>query len=261
MYFNKHYIVFLPLLYLFTVFGFRAGSKCLRYTQRYGCNNCQCNVHEISQGNPYSNTSYAKVISSSDVFLPSSQELTEYPEEPLVLTNLPYLNAQDKMILAAGGMIQKQQRDGYRGSGSVVLDIKCSPNVVFDTLTQIAMYENMIPIVKSSKIISSDGISTLAEFALTKFLLRANVKHTVIPNERIVKFILDETQINIMVKEAEGFWHVEVPIDRPAGYCRVYLSAQVLTDAIVPPLLLDYSVSRALSRATQWLKPFFFVRK
>jgi len=220
-------------------------------------------VPEISHGESYSNTSYAKVLSSGDVLLPSSQEpydVTEKPSKPSVLTNLPYLNAQDKMILAAGGMIQKQQRDGYRVSGSVVLDIKCSPNVVFDTLTQIAMYENMIPIVKSSKIISSDGISTLAEFALTKFLLRANVKHTVLPNERIVKFILDETQINIMVKEAEGFWHVEVPIDRPAGYCRVYLTAQVLTDAIVPPLILDYAVSRALSRATKWLKPFFAQR-
>jgi ribosome-associated toxin RatA of RatAB toxin-antitoxin module len=201
--------------------------------------------------------SYAKVLSSGDVLLPSSQEPYE---EPLVLTNLPDLNAQDKMILAAGGMIQKQYRDGYRGSGYVVVDIKCSPNVVFDTLTQIAMYENMIPIVKSSKIISSDGISTVAEFALSKFLLRANVKHTVLLDQRLLNFSLDENQINLVVKEAEGFWHVQVPTDRPAGYCRVYLSAQVLTDTMVPPLILDYAVSRALSRATKWLKPFFVQR-
>jgi ribosome-associated toxin RatA of RatAB toxin-antitoxin module len=237
-------------------------------------------VPEISHGEPYSNTSYAKVLSSGDAsenhssqnvgsphifksianenaLLPSSQEPYE---EPSVLTNLPYLNVQDKMILAAGGMIQKQYRDGYRGSGYVVVDIKCSPNVVFDTLTQIAMYENMIPIVKSSKIISSDGISTVAEFALSKFLLRANVKHSVLPDQRLLKFSLDENQINLVVKEADGFWHVQVPTDRPAGYCRVYLSAQVLTDTMVPPLILDYAVSRALSRATKWLKPFFSER-
>jgi ribosome-associated toxin RatA of RatAB toxin-antitoxin module len=217
---------------------------------------------EISKG---SNTSYAKVLSSGDVLLPSSheydgQEDQEEPSKPLVLTNLPDLNAQDKMILAAGGMIQKQYRDGYRGSGYVVVDIKSSPNVVFDTLTQIAMYENMIPIVKSSKIISSDGISTVAEFALTSLFIRANVKHTVLPDKRLLKFILDENQINLVVKEAEGFWHVQVPTDRPAGYCRVYLSAQVLTDTMVPPLILDYAVSRALSRATKWLKPFFAQR-
>jgi ribosome-associated toxin RatA of RatAB toxin-antitoxin module len=217
-------------------------------------------VPEISNG---SNTSYAKVLSSGDVLLPSSHEPYDGPDEPSkpsVLTNLPDLNVQDKMILAAGGMIQKQYRDGYRGSGYVVVDIKCSPNVVFDTLTQIAMYENMIPIVKSSKIISSDGISTVAEFALTSFLIRANVKHSVLPDQRLLKFSLDENQINLVVKEAEGFWHVQVPADRPAGYCRVYLSAQVLTDTMVPSLILDYAVSRALSRATKWLKPFFVQR-
>ena len=122
------------------------------------------------------------------------------------------------------------------------------------------MYENMIPIVKSSKIISSDGVSTVAEFALSKFLLRANVKHTVLLDQRLLKFSLDETQINLMVKEAQGFWHVQVPADRPAGYCRVYLSAQVLTDTMVPPLIWDYAVSRALSRATKWLRPFFAQR-
>lgn len=57
--------------------------------------------------------------------------------------------------------------------------------------------------------------------------------------------------------EAEGYWHVEVPLDRPDGYCRVYLSAQVVADKMVAPLILDYAVSRALSKATQWLKPFF----
>jgi ribosome-associated toxin RatA of RatAB toxin-antitoxin module len=130
--------------------------------------------------------------------------------------------------------------------------------MVFAALTQIAMYEYMIPIVKSSKIISSDGIDTLAEFTLTRLLLWATVKHTVLQNQRILNFMLDKSQVNPLVKEAEGFWHVQVPTDRPEGYCRVYLSAQVLTDTMVPPIILDYAVSRALSRATKWLKPYFF---
>jgi len=263
MYFNKNYIVFLPLLYLFSALGVHSISKCLRHsfanTPRFVCNNCDCNVPEISQGNAYSNISSDRIFNSGDALIPSSQEAIEN-EKPLVMPNLPYLTAQDKMILAAGGMIQKQYRDGYRGSGSVVVDIKCSPNVVFDTLTQIAMYQDMIPIVKSSKIINSDGVSTVAEFALSKFLLRANVKHTVLLDQRLLKFSLSENQINLMVKEAQGFWHVQVPTDRPAGYCRVYLSAQVLTDTMVLPLLLDYAISRALSRATKWLRPFFAER-
>jgi len=262
MYFNNVCIVFLPLLYLVGALGFHSISKCIRpvlspyspgYTPRFVCNNCDCNDPNISQGEPYLNITSPE-IASGDVLLPSSQEVIEEPE---FRPNLPYLNAQDKLILAAGGMIQKQHRDGQRVSGSVVVDIKCSPDMVFDALTQIAMYEYMIPIVKSCKIISSDGIDTLAEFTLTRLLLRATVKHTVLQNQRILKFMLDKGQVNHVVKEAEGFWHVQNPTDRPSGYCRVYLSAQVVTDNMVPPMILDYAVSRALSRATKWLKPYF----
>jgi len=253
MYFNTHYIVFLSLLYFAGALGFHSISKCLRpafspystaYTPLFVCNNCHCNEANIT----------TPEIVTNDALLPSSQEPTDDPE---FRPNLPYLNAQDKMILAAGGMIQKQYRDGYSCSGSVVVDIKCSPDMVFDALTQIAMYEYMIPIVKSSKIISSDGIDTLAEFTLTRLLLRATVKHTVLQNQRILKFMLDKNQVNHVVKEAKGFWNVQTPTDRPSGYSRVYLSAQVITDNMVPPMILDYAVSRALSRATKWLKPYF----
>jgi hypothetical protein len=137
-----------------------------------------------------------------------------------------------------------------------LLDVYTLNIWVFAALTQIAMYEYMIPIVKSSKIISSHGIDTLAEFTLTRLLLRATVKHTVLQNQRILKFMLDKSQANPLVKEAQGFWHVQVPTDRPSGYSRVYLSAQVVAD-MVPPMILDYAVSRALSRATNWLKPYF----
>ena len=294
MFFNKKYTIFLPLLY----FGF---ALCFHKNIQPKCNFCwnsfpafssdcasgflrkleETILPDISQGEPFSDiTLYPNNLTSPTIIthstdMPSSQENDFRP-------NLPYLTDKDKMILAAGGMIQKQHRDGYRCSGSVVVDIKCSPDMVFDTLTQIAMYEYMIPIVKSSKIISSDGIDTVADFTLTRLLLRANVKHTVLQNQRIVKFMLlpfdnklstdnprtttlvpssgvlaNPDRVNLVLQEAEGFWHVQVPTERPEGYCRVYLSAQVVTNTMIPSLILDYSVARALSRATKWLKPYF----
>ena len=268
--------MYLPLLYFGFILCFHKNiqSKCnffrdsfpgfssesFHYTSELLRNLGETILPDISQGEPFSDitvspmnlTSPAIITHSTD--MPSSQENDFRP-------NLPYLTDKDKMILAAGGMIQKQHRDGYRGSGLVVVDILSSPDGVFDTLMQFAAYQDMIPIVKSSKIISSDGVDTFAEFILSKFLLRANVKHTVVKDHRIIKFILYPNKVPPVVREAEGFWHVEVPADRPEGYCRVYLSAQVLTDNMVPPLLLDYAVARALSRATQWMKPFFFMRK
>lgn len=170
---------------------------------------------------------------------------------------LPDLNGRDKMRLASGEMIEKQERNGTRGSGFVVVDIQSSPDVVFDTLSRFEMYQEMIPIVRSSTIICREGDDTIAEFTLSRFLLRVNVKHTVVRDERLITFTLDPDRVNLVFREAEGFWHVQIPADRPEGYCRVYLSADIVTHILVPPLLMDYAASRALSKATKWLKPYF----
>ena len=170
---------------------------------------------------------------------------------------LPYLNPYDKNRLAKGEMVEKQRRDGSRGFGTVIIDIKYSPDVVFDTLTRFDMYQDMIPIVRTSKIVNIDGPNTVSEFTLSRFSLRVNVKHTVLPDQRLIKFTLDPTRANLVFREAEGFWHVQIPTDRPEGYCRVYLSAQILTHKNFPKIIMDYAASRALSRATTWLKPFF----
>ena len=122
--------------------------------------------------------------------------------EPVTDVLLPYLNAQDKVVLASGKMIEKQERNGSRGKGSVVVDIHSSPDVVFETLTRFAMYQEMIPIVRSSKIISSSGPNTVAEFVLSQFSLRVNVKHTVVKHQRLVNFTLDSNRVNPVFREA-----------------------------------------------------------
>ena len=92
--------------------------------------------------------------------------------------------------------------NGSRGKGSVVVDIHSSPDVVFETLTRFAMYQEMIPIVRSSKIISSSGPNTVAEFVLSQFSLRVNVKHTVVKHQRLVNFTLDSNRVNPVFREA-----------------------------------------------------------
>ena len=170
---------------------------------------------------------------------------------------LPFLDSQDKRMLAAGEMIEKQYRNGSRGTGLVVVDIHFSPNVVFDTLTQFSRYQNMIPIVRSSKIRNSDGVTTMVEYVFARFFLHVNVKHTVLQQQRVVRFTLDPNRVNPVFREAEGFWHVQIPSDRPDGYCRVYLSGQIVTREIVPAPIIEYAATRTLSKATKWLKPFF----
>jgi ribosome-associated toxin RatA of RatAB toxin-antitoxin module len=223
MFINKNFIIFLPFLYFNLALSFYkniqiSSNKNSLYTSI---------IPDIPQTNPY-----------SDILL-------------------PYLTPQDKIVLSSDEMIKKQERDGSKGLGLVVVDIKCSPDIVFDTLTQFSMYQDMIPIVRSSKIISSDDINTFVEFKLSNFLLSLNVKHTILKDQRLIKFTLDHNHVNLLFREATGFWHVEIPTDRPEGYCRVYLSTQILTHKNVPKLIMDYAEAKALSSATKWLKTFF----
>ena len=235
MFLNKTFIIFLSLLYFDLVICFH---KCFHTNIQYGAN-------VLCLNKKWSN--YQCIIPEYDNS--QSKSFVDIP--------LPYLNSQDKMLLASGEMIQKQERNEYRGTGLVVIDIKSYPDVVYDTLTRFSKYQDMIPVVRSSKIVSSDDVNVLSEFTLSKFLLRVNVKHTLLKEQRLIKFSLDSTQLNFVFKEAEGFWHVQIPTDRPEGYCRVYLSIQIVAHKMVPPIILDYAASRALSRATTWLKPFF----
>jgi hypothetical protein len=223
MFINKNFIIFLPFLYFSLVLSF----------------------HKNIQTSSNKNSLYIQII--PDIC----------QKEPCSDILLPYLTPQDKIVLDSGEMIKKQERNGSKGLGLVVLDIKCSPDIVFDTLTQFSMYQDMIPIVRSSKIVSIDNINTVVEFKLSKILLSLNVKHTIFKNQKLIKFTLDPNHVNILFKEATGFWHVEIPTDRPEGYCRVYLSTQILTHKNVPKLIMDYAEAKALSSATKWLKPFF----
>ena len=178
--------------------------------------------------------------------------------EPIAF-KVPYLTPREKMTLAIGERVQKQDRKANCGSGLVVVDIPADADLVFETLTRFSMYQDMIPTVRSSRILSttSNGVHTVAEFTLSRFLLRVNVEHQLLREQRTIMFRLDKSRPNLVFEEAEGYWHVQAPADRPKGYSRVYLTANIVATRMIPPLILDYAAARALPRATKWLLPYF----
>jgi ribosome-associated toxin RatA of RatAB toxin-antitoxin module len=245
MFIKKNFIIFLPFLY----FGL---TLCFHK-----------NFHSISNLYLYKKTLYKSNIPDipdiSDV--PNVLDISDIPHaEPFADISLTYLSHQDKIDLSRGKIIERKIINGSRVLGSVIVDIKLPTDIVFDTLTQFAMYQDIIPIVKSSKIINSDGINTVAEFILSRFMLIVNVKHTVFKPQRLIKFTLDTNRVNIIFKEVEGFWHVEIPRDRPEGYCRLYLSAETIIHKNIPKQIIDYGTTNVLNRATKWLK-YFFIEK
>ena len=92
---------------------------------------------------------------------------------------------------------------------------------------------------------------------MSKFRLRVNVLHTINEVDYTLQFRLNPNRPNPVFNEAQGFWHVEAPEERPEGYSRVYLSASIVASRLLPPFMLNYASSKALPRATTWLQPFF----
>lgn len=96
-----------------------------------------------------------------------------------------------------------------------------------------------------------------AEFSLSKFNLKVNVIQAVFREQRVIKFSLDNSRnTNLVLRQADGFWHVQPAADHP-GYSRVYLSTNVVVSRLIPSFIVDYAAARALPRATTWLQDLY----
>lgn len=173
--------------------------------------------------------------------------------------NLPELSMRDKYLLGNGESVKTQERAGGSGTGVIVLDVPAPPDFVFDTLTRFQDYSKFIPTVRSVNVYSSTSTTNEAEFSVSRFFLRMNVRHTVLKDQRIITFSLDETRPNIVLREATGLWFVHAPPDRPEGWARVYFKAKVRASRLVPGPVVDYAASKALARATNWMVPYFLL--
>ena len=244
-----------------TILSILWSCQCLlhiKQTRRIGLNS-HINVHNVG-------TRFSLTPLSIATTRPHSSEYSEVLSSPRLhdinskSLNLPHLTRQDKLELAAGERIQLQYREGRSGRGLVVLDVPAAPETVFNTLSLFDRYESLIPTVRSVNMYNSeddDALVSHAEFSLSKFRLKVNVVHTICPEDQIIRFTLDRNRPNLVMREADGFWLVQAPADRPPGYSRVWLSANIVVSRVVPTMLVDYAAARALPRATTWLQSFF----
>lgn len=170
---------------------------------------------------------------------------------------LPELTYNDIRALEAGERVQKQRRTGRAGTGWVVLDVAAPVYQVFNELANFESYEQMIPTVRRVRMYGNrTPLLAKAEFSLSKFKLKVNVKHTVHPQEGLIRFSLDEDRPNLVMRRTDGFWYVEPVPNRPQ-YTRVWLSAEIVVSSVVPTMIVDYAACRALPRATRWIQPHF----
>lgn len=134
---------------------------------------------------PEQNHKHHYPSSSSTPLIPTPLPTPFTPPLPLPLQNLPNLPAltpTDYLRLSRGERVQKQSREGRAGHGIVVLDVPAYVDAVFATLQQFERYSELIPTIRAAKVNRLDQ-GAKAEYALSKFMLRVCVEHSVHPEQ------------------------------------------------------------------------------
>eukprot|EP00401_Gymnodinium_catenatum_P067013 CAMPEP_0117468662 /NCGR_PEP_ID=MMETSP0784-20121206/6293_1 /TAXON_ID=39447 /ORGANISM="" /LENGTH=344 /DNA_ID=CAMNT_0005262681 /DNA_START=64 /DNA_END=1098 /DNA_ORIENTATION=- len=173
----------------------------------------------------------------------------------------PPLSAREFRQLDLGLTIQKQDRQGSRGSGLVVMDVNAPPSLVLGCLESFDQYPHMIKSVRRAVVRARDQgaggtTRTIVDYTVSKFSLGISVVHTFDKSAGRINFELDPSSASLVLQEASGFWHVEQAPGGDINRSRVSLVVNVRACRALPHTIVDYAAGCALSKATSWLLPY-----
>jgi len=222
------------------------------------------------------------VTSEADAFKGDVSAAFSLPPEPLPFT-LPKLTPQQHQDLLNGERVQHQNDMGREGSGFVVVDVKASPEDVWQCLLDFESYPTLIDTVRNIKMFTSTHLNqdfyherpvdvhnscsklkygipsvTRAAFTLSKFRLNIAAIHSYTPHPQghHMIFTLDPACTNLVLRAAKGIWHTQTnPDNKGHEYTRVWLLCEVKVSSVLPMWITYYAAKRAMPRATTWLKP------
>ena len=221
-------------------------------------------------------------VTEKDAFTGDVSAAFSLPREPLPF-KLPPLDTEQYRRVMDGERVQYQDDMGRAGSGFVVWDVKAPSSVVWDCLLDFQSYPQTIPTVREVVMYTNthlkedyraekpidfeDGTAaickhgvpsvTRAQFALSKFKLKIAAVHKYRPHPKgdYMIFTLDPASSNMALKYAKGIWYTESNPDGKEGHTRVWLLCELRVSRLLPQWIVDYAASRAMPRATTWLKP------
>lgn len=228
------------------------------------------------------NDTARKTYAEKDAFTGDVSDAFSLPREPLPF-DLPTLDPEQSRRVRNGERIQFQDDMGRAGSGFVVWDVKAPASVVWDCLLDFQSYPQTIPTVREVVMYTNthlkedyraekpldfeDGTAaickhgvpsvTRAQFQLSKFRLKIAAVHKYRPHPKgdYMIFTLDPASRNMVLKKAKGIWYTESNPDGKEGHTRVWLLCELSVSRILPQWIVDYAATRAMPRATTWLKP------
>ena len=174
--------------------------------------------------------------------------------------DFPALSATEARTLARDRYVERRSRSGRVGSAFVIVDTDVAPAAAWAALTDLPSWATRMRGVRAARVrqVRGDG-AVRAAFSVTKLRLPANLVFAEVgdPGDpgggggRVLSFSLDRACANIALEAVDGAWRVE---PRAGGGSRVTLAAEIGACKIVPSNAVDYVASKALRRATEWLR-------
>ena len=156
------------------------------------------------------------------------------------------------MRLAKDGEVQRKDRRGRGGQCVHVVETDASLNEVWKQLRNVDGWADLMRGIKTSKTREwLDETTRVCHFSVTKFRLPCDLvlaEETDSRGAQVLRFDLDRA--SPAVKRCSGAWVVE----RVDGKTRVSLAASIEATRVVPGMIVDMVATKALGRATAWLK-------
>jgi len=168
---------------------------------------------------------------------------------------LPELSDKDLALLARGERVQRQMRDGRVGTGMVVQDVEADIPLVFAVLTDIDRYPERISTVRKAVTYKTGNRLKKTQFQISKFRLQVNTELRCLQQQNMLEFTIDPERPAPFLEDATGFWFLEDVSSGAETRTRVWLVAGIACSALLPTAIVDYAASKALPRATTWVKP------
>eukprot|EP00968_Pinguiococcus_pyrenoidosus_P011027 scaffold878_cov271-Pinguiococcus_pyrenoidosus.AAC.30 len=136
------------------------------------------------------------------------------------------LTSSEEGVLARGGSVQKQVRDGSGGRGFVVQDIAAPPQVVWDRILDFPHYPKMVPNLKKCSVyVSKNKSPQTLKVAMAVSVVGVSftyyIDHKVYAGPKgtgVITWTLDYDRKSEL-DESVGYWHVAAHPSKP-GWTR-----------------------------------------
>lgn len=174
------------------------------------------------------------------------------PKQPAVPSSAPRLTRTEQLWLARDGEVRRQDRRGRGGQCVHVVETHLSEDDVWRQLRDVDRWSDLMRGMRSSETTEwIDETTRVARFSVTKFRLPCEL---VIAEEsdprgaQVLRFELGRP--SPAVRRCKGAWVVE----RKGAKTRVSLAASIEATRVLPGVVVDMIATKALGRATSWLK-------